>query len=141
MARVRFPLMSGDARGQFGADLLFRGGTGGTRVYRPADRTKINQATPSAGQTAVRDRWNAALTAWRALAPSERETWNRTAETDRRAVNGWNLFLADFPKASNIEPPSTAGTYIPPPGNAADFPGRTWATDHPYEPPQGDVWS
>jgi hypothetical protein len=133
--------MSGDARGQFGADLLFRGGTGGTRVYRPADRTKINQATPSAAQTAVRTRWNAALTAWRALTPSERETWNQTATADRRAVNGWNLFLAAWARGEVTPPLPPPSTYVPPPATAFDFPGTSWVTDTGYTPPSPSAFN
>lgn len=111
MAKVRGPLFSLDARGQFGDALLFRGGTHRTHVYQPADRSRINQQPASTQQATVRQRFGAAVAAWRALAAPERAEWNTRAQSTGRNVNGWNLFLGAF---DGTQPPPPV-PYSPPP--------------------------
>lgn len=105
MAKVRGPLFSLDARGQFGDALLFRGGTRRTHVYQPADRARINQQPASTQQATVRQRFGEAVAAWRALAAPERAEWNTRALGTGRNVNGWNLFLGAWSATANAWTP------------------------------------
>ena len=65
MAKVRGPLFSLDARGQFGDALLFRGGTRRTHVYQPADRSRItyNAAGSIVATATATDAWTNHATA------------------------------------------------------------------------------
>lgn len=110
MAKVRGPLFSLDARGQFGDALLFRGGTHRTHVYQPANRSRINQQPASTQQATVRQRFGEAVAAWRALAAPERAEWNTRALGTGRNVNGWNLFLKQY----GVVPPPYSGPYLLP---------------------------
>lgn len=105
MAKVRGPLFSLDARGQFGDALLFRGGTRRTHVYQPADRSRINQQPASAKQAPVRARFGEAVAAWRALTAPERAAWDAQALGSSRNVNGWNLFLKAWAATANASQP------------------------------------
>ena len=94
MARVRGPLMSLDATGQFGGAICFRHHEGGVHVLpvvAPGSRTKGWK--PSAAQVAQRGRYREANAAWRALGAGERGEWNDLARGTGGNVSGWNLFL------------------------------------------------
>lgn len=94
MARVKGPLMSMEASGNVAGQLQFRGNRHGTHVYRPTDPRQQNQGQATQKQTAVRARYRQINAAWNAMSAPERDDWNATAETDPRAVSGWNLYLA-----------------------------------------------
>lgn len=141
MARIRGPLMSMDARGQFGDALLFRGGRKAAHAYRPAARTAINQAPATVGQAAVRTTYRAAIDAWRDLPETDRATWTATATAAGGNRNGWNLFLAAYFAAPPPPPPPDPNTYTTPPGIDTPWPGYTWVSDTAYTPPAGDTWT
>lgn len=105
MAKVRGPLFSFDARGQFGDAFMFRGGTQRTHVYQPANRRKINQGQPSARQILVRQQFGEAVTGWRSLTDPEREAWDARALALGRNVNGWNLYLKAWAAAAAAAKP------------------------------------
>lgn len=92
MARIFGPLLSGDARGNWGYGALqFRGGLHATHAYRPARPGAVNQAPATAAQNRIRQRYRAAIEDWHALDPGERDGWNASAEP--MGLSGWNLFL------------------------------------------------
>lgn len=92
MARVRGPLHSLDARGNWGRGALqFRGGNGGVHAYRPAPPGSVNQAPATLAQMDVRDRYREALENWRALDDRERAHWE--AQGAPEGLTGWNLYL------------------------------------------------
>lgn len=92
MAKITGPLMSVDARGNWGSGTLqCRGGLHGTHIYRPAPPNSINQAPATAAQASVRARYAVALSAWRQLSTEERQTHN--AEAQPLGLSGWNLYL------------------------------------------------
>lgn len=92
MARIIGPLLSLDARGNWGQGALqFRGGLRATHAYRPAPPGAINQAPATTAQNLIRQRYRAAIEDWRALDPGERDDWNASAEA--QGLSGWNLFL------------------------------------------------
>lgn len=94
MARVRGPLLSVDAAGQVGPDLRFRHNAAGVHVYQGGNpRSRERRAAPSARQLAVRASYREANAFWRAQSPQERAEWQTLAQTTRRNVSGWNLFL------------------------------------------------
>ena len=95
MARILGPLLSLDARGNWASGKLqFRGGLKATHAYRPAPPGSVNQAPASSAQDLIRQRYQAAIEDWRALAPAERADWNASAEEQH--LSGWNLFLQTF---------------------------------------------
>lgn len=102
MAKVRGPLMSMEASGNWAGQLQFRGNRYGGHVYRPPAPSTQNQAPPTEKQAAVRARYALARTAWNALSQVERDTWNTSAQLDPRPVTGWNLFLASRMLTGNI---------------------------------------
>lgn len=113
MARVTDPLFSRSASGRIGTALLFRAGKSGPRVSRPPDPRRVNQAPPSTAQAAVRARYSAATSAWRALTPAERAQWNVDARSDPRNIHGWALFLQRFaPLPENDPLPESYGDGI-----------------------------
>jgi hypothetical protein len=100
MARIKGPLMSLSASGALGRDLLFRSGRKAGHVYRPADPCRVNQAEASAPQAAVRAVYRQAAASWRVLDPSQRAAWQARAAASGTGATAWNLYLADFHKAS-----------------------------------------
>lgn len=49
---------------------------------------------PSPAQVSQRNRWRAALAAWRALPPKDRSLWNQATRLARCRCSGLNLFIA-----------------------------------------------
>lgn len=93
MARIKGPLMSVEASGQWGGALLFRKGKAGGHVSRlpAADARGTRPATQA--QLAVRSRYTQGREAWNALTSDQRAVWMERAETDPRPITGFNLFM------------------------------------------------
>ena len=92
MAKVRGPLMSVDARGNWSAGTLqYRGGLHGTHVYRPTPPGNVNQTPATPAQASVRARYAVALSTWRQLDIEERQAHNEKALP--LGLSGWNLYL------------------------------------------------
>lgn len=103
MAKVRGPLHSLDARGNWGLGALqFRGGNGGLHAYRPAPPGSVNQAPPTAAQAAIRAQYREALESWRGLDDLERAHWD--AQGAAREITGWNLYLKTWMETRVIPP-------------------------------------
>lgn len=131
MARVKGPVYSADATGNFAGGLIqFRHHRGGLHVYRPTDPSRQNQKSPSSAQQAIRQRYREALAAWRGLSESARSDWNARGAT--MALSGWNLFLSKFQGAvpQNLRPTAVIDAIAPAPaeqGQLVTFTGH--ATD------------
>lgn len=94
MARVKFPLMSLDASGNFGlGKMQVRSCPGYISIYRPPDPASQNKHLPSAAQLAQRNKVRSILIEWWALSPVERQGWAETASNIKMA-NGWAAFLS-----------------------------------------------
>lgn len=125
MARVRGPLMSMEASGNFAGQMQFRCNRYGGHVYRPPDPTTQNQRPATQSQSVVRQRYRSAVAAWRALSEQDRNGWRAQGSAMLNDVSGWNLFLAAFdgtqpPVIGPYQVPSLAipitlqGNYTPP---------------------------
>ena len=101
MARVRNPLLSGEAHGNMGGNLQFRLNRHGAHVYQPQDPRTQNKGAPSAAQTQHRAVYAEALADWRRLSQGRRDSYNTLALSDTRDVSGWNLFLAEAVNSRN----------------------------------------
>ena len=94
MAKVTAPLFSQTAQGNLAKGALqFRGGLGGSQVYRPKAPTLQNQQPASANQRRQRARFAAVCTAWQVLSPQEKQAYHQHAQTWGNG-NGWQYFVA-----------------------------------------------
>jgi hypothetical protein len=101
MAKVKGPMHSDSAGGQFGKNMIFRSGKKGTVVtgyYKPGSAKKF---TLSEAQLAQRQKYGEAVEAWRALTNEEREIFNENAKAQN--ISGWNLYFKNY---SPVPPPS-----------------------------------
>ena len=106
MAKVKGPLMSLEATGQFGGELVFRrSGRGVTAYQKPA----APAAAPSAAQTAVRDEYRAIHQDWLALSDAQREDYRQQGRVV--GLPGWNVYFTE--RKAKAEPPCEGG-YDPP---------------------------
>jgi hypothetical protein len=93
MAKVIGPLHSLTASGDFGKALTYRrvNGTNVVSEYSsPTDNRSIPQVAHRSGMHDARD-------AWRALSPSEKQSWNQSA-IGIPGTSGYNLFIKDYLK-------------------------------------------
>lgn len=94
MAKVSAPLFSQTAQGNLAKGALqFRGGLGGSQVYRPKAPSLQNQQPASARQHQQRARFAGVCKAWQALSPQEKQTYHQQAQTWGNG-NGWQYFVA-----------------------------------------------
>lgn len=94
MARVRGPLMSQEASGNFAGQMQFRCNRYGGHVYRPQDPATQNQRPATAKQSAQRARYALARVAWNTLEESESGAWVAMDKARQADVTGFNLFMA-----------------------------------------------
>jgi hypothetical protein len=106
MAKVKGPLMSLEAAGQFGGELVFRRTGRGVAVYQKPARPDV---APSAAQRTVREEYRAIHQDWSALSEAQREGYRQQG----RAVGlpGWNVYFME--RKAKAEPPCEGG-YDPP---------------------------
>ena len=94
MAKVTAPLFSQTAQGNLAKGALqFRGGLGGSQVYRPEASTLQNQQPASASQRQQRSRFAAVCKVWQVLSPQEKQAYHQQAQTWGNG-NGWQYFVA-----------------------------------------------
>jgi hypothetical protein len=101
MAKVKGPMHSDSAGGQFGKNMIFRSGKKGTVVtkyYKPGSAKKF---TLSEAQIAQRTKYGEAVEAWRALTNEEREIFNENAKAQN--ISGWNLYFKNY--FGDVPPP------------------------------------
>lgn len=139
MAKVTRPLFSMGASGTVGPNLTFRQGAKTPHVYMPPPRKTAARARVSEAQAKVRDTYRDALTEWQGMDEETRATWNALAALEPAQVSGWNLAMRDYWATHQNETLPDPWTYIPPPGDAAVFPGTVWTSTGAYTPPPGDA--
>lgn len=93
MARVRGPLMSFEASGNFAGQMQFRCNRYGGHVYRPPDPVTQNQRPATVAQTAQREKYALGRAAWNTLDEEDKIAWNATATASKEDVTGFNLFM------------------------------------------------
>ncbi|MDS4070511.1 MAG: hypothetical protein RKO24_12925 [Candidatus Competibacter sp.] len=94
MARIRGPLFSEDAAGNFASGIIqFRGGLRGTHAYRPAPPDTVNKSVATDAQQTIRTAYHNTANAWRALTNDQRKEWETLATTQPTPMSGWNLYL------------------------------------------------
>ncbi len=92
MAILKAPLLSIDARGQFGKSIVYLGWKG-----LKTARQHVTPANPkTAAQIAQRAKVTALVGAWKNYFtdPEGREAWNRWALNDARPMSGFNGFMS-----------------------------------------------
>jgi hypothetical protein len=92
MARVKGPLMSLDARGEFALGLRFRGGARGVHAYIGGDPHSKTKARVSPAQANQRNRYRAAVAQWRELTALQKREWSETAKV--AGLTGFAAFLS-----------------------------------------------
>jgi hypothetical protein len=100
MAKVKGPMHSDSAGGQFGKNMIFRSvkkGTVVTGYYKPGSAKKF---TLSEAQLAQREKYGQAVEDWRALTNEEREIFNENAKP--KNISGWNLYFKNY---TGVTPP------------------------------------
>lgn len=139
MAKIRGPLFSEDARGNYAKGAIqFRSGIRGTHAYRPKDPKTINQAAPTQKQTKVRSAYHTILEEWRAFDEQTKAQLDAEAIASGESITGWNLYFKSRITAVLNAPDLPApNTYAPPDGEDIIFPGTVWAADTNYTPPTG----
>jgi hypothetical protein len=102
MAKVIGPLHSLVASGDFGKILTYRR-VGSNNVVSEYSSPTDNRSIP---QTVHRTAMRTARAQWRALTPSEKETWNQNA-IGIPGTSGYNLFIKHYLESyyADIKPP------------------------------------
>lgn len=140
MAKIRGPLFSSDAAGNFASGAMqFRGGLRGTHAYRPKSPKAVNQAPPTQKQTKVRTAYRTVLDEWRSLDEASKSALDAEAIASGEPITGWNLYfksrIQDVMQGGTLPDPDT---YTPPSAESIAFPGVTWVADINYTPPSAE---
>lgn len=135
MARVRGPLMSMEASGNFAGQFQFRHNRYGGHVYKPPVPSTQNQRPATKAQALVRARYAAGRLEWNGLEENVRSSWAATARARKNDVTGFNLFMAAWMTATPPEPPVCV-PYFRPNFDAAN---ASWASAEPYTRPAFDA--
>jgi len=88
MAKVKFPLLSMEARGELGRAMIFQQQSIGGAIVKRFTLPRVGQA---ASQLAQRQRYRAALDGWNALSDGQKTTYRQRARPLH--LLGINLYL------------------------------------------------
>ncbi len=113
MAKVRNPLMSFDAYGQFGQNgegIVFKTWRGEKIAVNPPPEHNLSNTT---AQQVIRGYFKTAVTAWQAETPTVKTAWNDYANANSKPQTGYNLYVGAYVKFltdSAGTPPTTTTT-------------------------------
>ena len=96
MSRVRNPLMSFDANGQFGQKgegIVFKTWRGEKIVVNPPPEHNTSQ---TAAQVVIRDYFTTAVAAWHAETGTVRTAWTNYADQHGMVPTGFNLYVGKY---------------------------------------------